>query len=39
MLDQEKIPYIALDMDPDRVKEAAAAGDNVVYGDASRENY
>jgi CPA2 family monovalent cation:H+ antiporter-2 len=39
MLDQEKIPYIALDMDPDRVKEAASAGDNVVYGDASRENY
>jgi CPA2 family monovalent cation:H+ antiporter-2 len=39
MLDQEKIPYIALDLDPDRVKEAAAAGDNVVYGDASRENY
>jgi len=39
MLDQEKIPYIALDMDPDRVKEAAAAGDNVVYGDASGENY
>ncbi len=39
MLDQEKIPYIALDMDPDRVKTAAAAGDNVVYGDASRENY
>jgi CPA2 family monovalent cation:H+ antiporter-2 len=39
LLDQEKIPYIALDMDPDRVKEAAAAGDNVVYGDASRENY
>ena len=39
MLDQEKIPYIALDMDPDRVNEAAVAGDNVVYGDASRENY
>ena len=39
MLDQQKIPYLALDMDLDRVKEAAAAGDNVVYGDASRENY
>ena len=39
MLDQEKIPYFALDMDPDKVKEASAAGDNVVYGDASRENY
>lgn len=39
MLDQEKIPYFALDMDPNKAKEAAAAGDNVVYGDASRENY
>ena len=39
MLDQEKIPYLALDLDPDRVQEAAAAGDNVVYGDSSREKY
>jgi CPA2 family monovalent cation:H+ antiporter-2 len=33
---QEKIPYMALDLDPDRVREAAAAGDSVVYGDAAR---
>ena len=28
--------YMALDLDPDRVREAAAAGETVVYGDASR---
>lgn len=39
MLEQEKIPYIALDLDPDRVAEASMAGDQVVYGDSSRENY
>src|SRR3954447_5241590 len=36
MLEQERIPYIALDLDPDRVRQAAAAGDSVVFGDASR---
>lgn len=36
MLDQEKIPYMALDLDPDRVRQAAAAGNSVVYGDAVR---
>jgi CPA2 family monovalent cation:H+ antiporter-2 len=36
MLDAEHIPYIALDLDPDRVRQAAAAGDSVVFGDASR---
>ncbi|RCS56829.1 monovalent cation:proton antiporter-2 (CPA2) family protein [Parvibium lacunae] len=35
-LEQEQIPYVALDLDPDRVREAAAAGDSVVYGDAGR---
>jgi CPA2 family monovalent cation:H+ antiporter-2 len=35
-LEAEKIPVIALDADPERVREAAAAGDSVVYGDASR---
>ncbi len=35
-LEQEKITVIALDVDPTRVKQAAAAGDSVVYGDASR---
>jgi CPA2 family monovalent cation:H+ antiporter-2 len=36
MLEQEDIGYVALDLDPDRVREAAAAGDSVVYGDAAR---
>lgn len=36
MLDQENIAYVALDLDPDRVREAAAAGESVVYGDAAR---
>ncbi len=36
LLEGEKIPYVALDLDPDRVRKAAAAGDNVVYGDAVR---
>jgi CPA2 family monovalent cation:H+ antiporter-2 len=36
MLDLEGIPYLALDLDPDRVRQAAAAGDNVVFGDAAR---
>ena len=36
MLDKESIPYIALDLDPDRVRQAAAAGDSVVFGDAAR---
>jgi monovalent cation:H+ antiporter-2, CPA2 family len=36
MLSQEDIGYVALDLDPDRVREATAAGDSVVYGDAGR---
>jgi monovalent cation:H+ antiporter-2, CPA2 family len=36
MLDKENIPYMALDLDPDRVRLAAAAGDSVVFGDAGR---
>jgi CPA2 family monovalent cation:H+ antiporter-2 len=36
MLAEEGIGYVALDLDPDRVREAAAAGDSVVYGDAAR---
>ena len=36
ILEQESIPYMALDLDPDRVRQAAAAGDSVVFGDASR---
>jgi CPA2 family monovalent cation:H+ antiporter-2 len=36
MLEQEGIGNVALDLDPDRVREAAAAGASVVYGDAAR---
>ena len=36
LLEQEKIAFIALDVDPQRVKEAAAAGESVVFGDAAR---
>ena len=36
LLEQEGIPYMALDLDPDRVRQAAAAGHSVVYGDATR---
>jgi CPA2 family monovalent cation:H+ antiporter-2 len=36
LLSQEQIPYMALDLDPDRVRQAAAAGQSVVYGDAAR---
>ena len=36
-LGQEGISYIALDLDPDRVREAAAGGESVVFGDAGRK--
>jgi CPA2 family monovalent cation:H+ antiporter-2 len=36
LLEAERIPYIALDLDPDRVRQAAAAGQSVVFGDAAR---
>lgn len=36
MLDAEHIPYMALDLDPDRVRKAAAGGQSVVFGDAAR---
>lgn len=36
-LGQEDINYVALDLDPDRVREASAGGENVVYGDAGRK--
>lgn len=36
LLDAEQIPYMALDLDPDRVRQAAAAGQSVVFGDAAR---
>ena len=36
MLENEHMPYMALDLDPDRVRHAAAAGHSVVFGDAAR---
>jgi len=36
LLQQQRIPYIALDLDPDRVHQAAAEGQNVVFSDATR---
>ena len=36
VLEAEGIPFVALDLDPDRVRLAAAAGESVVFGDASR---
>jgi len=35
-LEQEEVSYVALDLDPERCREAGAAGDTVVYGDAAR---
>src|SRR6218665_3541338 len=36
VLDGEGIPYMALDLDPDRVRQAVAAGNSVAYGNAAR---
>jgi monovalent cation:H+ antiporter-2, CPA2 family len=36
MLQAEGIAHMALDLDPDRVRQAAAAGDSVVFGDSAR---
>jgi K+:H+ antiporter len=36
LLEKEGIPFVALDLDPERVREAGAAGETVVYGDAAR---
>jgi CPA2 family monovalent cation:H+ antiporter-2 len=36
LLAKEGIPLIALDVDPQRIREAAAAGESVVFGDAAR---
>lgn len=35
-LKEENIPFIALDIDPTRVHDAASAGEHVMYGDAGR---
>ena len=36
LLDAEGVRYVALDLDPERVRVAAAAGDTVVFADSSR---
>ncbi|HRD92145.1 MAG TPA: cation:proton antiporter [Accumulibacter sp.] len=35
-MEQEDVTYLALDLDPERIREATAAGENVIYGDAAR---
>ena len=35
-LEQEGVGYLALDLDPDRVRDAASAGETVVFGDCTR---
>lgn len=37
-LEEEHIPYVALDLDPQRVKEARIAGEPVYYGDSSERD-
>jgi CPA2 family monovalent cation:H+ antiporter-2 len=36
MLERHRIPYIALDLDPDRIASLRAQGRNVFYGDITR---
>jgi len=36
LLSSEGFRHIALDLDPDRIRQAAAGGDSVVFGDACR---
>jgi CPA2 family monovalent cation:H+ antiporter-2 len=36
VLESEQVIYVALDTDPDRVREAAGAGEDVVFGDGAR---
>ncbi|HUV32251.1 MAG TPA: cation:proton antiporter [Devosiaceae bacterium] len=38
ILDAERIPYVALDLDADRVSAESAAGRPVYYGDATRRD-
>lgn len=37
-LEQERLPYVALDLDPARVRDAHAAGMPVYYGDSSERD-
>jgi len=36
LLEKERVPFIALDFDTQRIREAVAAGESVVFGDAAR---
>jgi CPA2 family monovalent cation:H+ antiporter-2 len=36
VLEAESVAYVALDLDPDRVRQAAGSGESVVFGDSSR---
>jgi len=36
LLEAEKVRYVALDLDPERVREATLAGESVVYADSAR---
>lgn len=36
-MEHEGVAYVGLDLDPERVREAAAAGESVLYGDAARQ--
>jgi CPA2 family monovalent cation:H+ antiporter-2 len=38
LLEAEGVRYVALDLDPERVREAAAAGDTVVFADSARRD-
>lgn len=38
VLEAEKVPFMALDLDIDRVRQAAAVGESVVYGDSTRRD-
>lgn len=38
LLETESIPFIALDLDPQRIQEAINAGESVAYGDAARRD-
>ena len=38
MLEEENIPYVALDLDPARVKQAHMAGERVFYADSSERD-
>ena len=38
IFEQEKVAFIALDLDPQRIREASIAGESVVFGDAARRD-